>query len=240
MPSVQDDAGRARAHRRRRSRTLEKRLYLLESGPTGNGPASAVIANSTGCSSVYASTFPFNPYNDPWVNSLFQDTPATRQGHLRGPDARSAADDIRALRMARLELDDAYDPAVHDQSFRMLGWDQFTPQELALLPTVISIGGDGATYDIGFGALSRLLATSTPIKVLVLNTGRVLEHRRPGLDGEPHRPGLRPHALRRRARGQAGGPQGTRPDRRVPPERVRGADHHRAAGALPRRTSWST
>ena len=28
--------------------TLEKRLYLLESGPTGNGPASAVIANATG------------------------------------------------------------------------------------------------------------------------------------------------------------------------------------------------
>ena len=42
---------------------------------------------------------------------------------------------------------------------------------MALLPTVISMGGDGATYDIGFGALSRLLATQTPIKVVVLNTG---------------------------------------------------------------------
>ncbi len=40
-----------------------------------------------------------------------------------------------------------------------------------MLPTVISMGGDGATYDIGFGALSRLLATKTPIKVVVLNTG---------------------------------------------------------------------
>jgi len=36
---------------------------------------------------------------------------------------------------------------------------------------VISMGGDGATYDIGFGALSRLLVTETPIKVVVLNTG---------------------------------------------------------------------
>ena len=36
---------------------------------------------------------------------------------------------------------------------------------------MISIGGDGATYDIGFGALSRLLVTDTPIKVVVLNTG---------------------------------------------------------------------
>ena len=38
-------------------------------------------------------------------------------------------------------------------------------------PTIFSIGGDGATYDIGFGALSRLLATHTPIKVVVVNTG---------------------------------------------------------------------
>ncbi|MCK7496857.1 MAG: thiamine pyrophosphate-dependent enzyme [Comamonadaceae bacterium] len=33
------------------------------------------------------------------------------------------------------------------------------------------MGGDGATYDIGFGALSRLLITDTPVKVVVLNTG---------------------------------------------------------------------
>ena len=36
---------------------------------------------------------------------------------------------------------------------------------------MFSIGGDGATYDIGFGALSRLLSTKTPIKVIVVNTG---------------------------------------------------------------------
>jgi pyruvate-ferredoxin/flavodoxin oxidoreductase len=39
------------------------------------------------------------------------------------------------------------------------------------MPAVISIGGDGATYDIGFGALSRLLVTNTPLKIVVLNTG---------------------------------------------------------------------
>ena len=129
-----------------------------------------MIANATGCSSVYASTFPFNPYTDPWVNSLFQDTPAVAKGLFEGLTA-NATDDVKALRIARLELEDAYQPAIHDPYFRMFGWDKFTPQELALLPTAFSIGGDGATYDIGFGALSRLLATSTPIKVFVLNTG---------------------------------------------------------------------
>jgi pyruvate-ferredoxin/flavodoxin oxidoreductase len=150
--------------------TLEKQLFMLESGPTGAGPAASVIANATGCSSVYASTFPFNPYNDPWVNSLFQDTPAVAKGLFEGI-AQQATEDIRALRTAQLELDDEYDPQVHDKLFRTFGWNDFTSDELALLPTVFSIGGDGATYDIGFGALSRIISTSTPIKVVVLNTG---------------------------------------------------------------------
>jgi pyruvate-ferredoxin/flavodoxin oxidoreductase len=149
---------------------LEKRLYYYESGPTGNGPCGAVIANSTGCSSVYASSFPFNCYNDPWVNSLFQDAQPLAKGIFEGISAHTAGD-VQALRMARLELDDAYEPEKHDAVLRHLQWNQFTVEELGLMPTVMTIGGDGATYDIGFGALSRILVTDTPIKVLVLNTG---------------------------------------------------------------------
>jgi pyruvate-ferredoxin/flavodoxin oxidoreductase len=172
LPTVQNSESDPKRRDRiaRTVETLEKRLYLLESGPTGNGPASTVIANATGCSSVYASTFPFNPYNDPWVNSLFQDSPAVAKGIFEGLSAE-ASDGIRALRIAQLELDDNYDPQVHDRFFKLFGWAEFTPEELSLLPTVISMGGDGATYDIGFGALSRLLSTSTPIKVVVLNSG---------------------------------------------------------------------
>ena len=151
-------------------KTLEKRLYLHESGPSGNGPSSTVIANATGCSSVFASTFPFNPYNDPWVNSLFQDAPPLAKGIFEGLSA-AAVEDFRALRVARLDLEDNYDPARDDKFFKYFRWNQFSKDELALLPTVVSMGGDGATYDIGFGALSRLLVTDTPIKVVVLNSG---------------------------------------------------------------------
>ncbi len=149
---------------------LEKRLYLYESGPTGNGPAGAVIANSTGCSSVYASTFPFNCYTDPWVNSLFQDAQPLAKGIFEGIAAQ-LVDDVRALRVAHLELDDVYDPDKHGHALRYLSWEQFTPEERNLLPTILTIGGDGATYDIGFGAFSRILTSGTPIKILVLNTG---------------------------------------------------------------------
>jgi len=168
LASVTDAARKERIAKT--AKTLEKRLFNFETGPSGKGPAASVIANATGCSSVYASTFPFNPYNDPWVNSLFQDTPAVAKGLFEGL-AHEAVIDVVALRTAKLELADEYDPAVHDKVFRTLAWADFTQEELSLMPSVFSIGGDGATYDIGFGSLSRILSTSTPIKTLVLNTG---------------------------------------------------------------------
>lgn len=149
---------------------LERRLYLYEAGPTGNGPASTVIANATGCSSVYASTMPFNSYTDPWVNSLFQDAQPLAKGIFEGLSAQLVPD-VRMLRLARLELEDAYRADLHDPQLDMLSWEEFSTDELGLLPTVLTIGGDGASYDIGFGAMSRILVSDTPMKVLVLNSG---------------------------------------------------------------------
>ncbi len=149
---------------------LERHVYLLEGGPTGEGPAATVIANATGCSSVYASTMPFNPYRDPWVNSLFSDAQPLAKGLFEGVAAQ-AIDAVRALRIARLELADDYRPATHDSELEMLDWQSFTSEERTLLPNFLTVGGDGATYDIGFGALSRILTSGTPIKVMVLNTG---------------------------------------------------------------------
>ncbi len=149
---------------------LEHRLYLYESGPTGNGPAPTVIANSTGCSSVYASTVPFTPYLDPWVNGLFQDAQPLAVGIYEGLVSGLVAE-VRALRTAALELAGHYDPAVHDAALSTLSWRDFTPEELALVPVVLTISGDGAAFDIGFGALSRVLVGGTPIKSLVLDTG---------------------------------------------------------------------
>ena len=212
--------------------TLEKSLYLLESGPRGDGPASAVIANATGCSSVYASTFPFNPYTDPWVNSLFQDSPAVAKGVFEGLGA-DAVEHVRAAarRQARtrrqLRSAGARQGAAHAELGRVHA------EELATLPTVLSIGGDGATYDIGFGALSRVLSHFDADQGRGAQHRRLLQHRRPGLDRQPHRPGLRPRPLRRRPFGQAGTAQGARAHRRLPPERLRRAELRLDAGALP-------
>lgn len=149
---------------------LEASLYLLEGGPTGKGPATTVVANSTGCSSVYASTMPYNAFTDPWVNSLFQDAQPLAKGIYEGLATR-VVDLVKAIRTAKLELADGYDPSVHDKELATLEWADFTSDEMTLLPTVLTIGGDGASYDIGFGALSRILSSPTPVKIMVLDTG---------------------------------------------------------------------
>ena len=146
---------------------LDNRLYRYE-GPGGsNGPAGTVVANSTGCSSVYASTAPYNSYQEPWVNGLFQDAQPLAKGIFEGL-AADLSSDVLAMRQARAILDGtALDKIPTDAP----EWKQFTDDELALMPAVMSISGDGAAYDIGFGALSRVLASGTPLKMLILNTG---------------------------------------------------------------------
>jgi len=86
------------------------------------------IVASTGCNTVFGSTYPFNPYLVPWTNSLFENAPADALG-------------IRAR------------------------WNQAGHPERRLWV----VGGDGAMYDIGFQALSRMVASGADIKVMVLD-----------------------------------------------------------------------
>jgi pyruvate-ferredoxin/flavodoxin oxidoreductase len=168
--NTDNDAAARLAHLNELIAVLEARLYLYEGGPTGRGPATTVIANSTGCSSVYASTMPFTPYTDPWVNSLFQDAQPLAVGIYEGLVSQLVPE-VRATRAARLELADAFDPERDGRRLATISWRDFTPAELRLLPAMLTVSGDGAAFDIGFGAMSRVLAGGTPIKAIVLNTG---------------------------------------------------------------------
>jgi pyruvate-ferredoxin/flavodoxin oxidoreductase len=113
---------------------------------------------------------PFSPYLDPWVNGLFQDAQPLASGIFEGV-VSALISEVKALRIAKLELAGRYNPEIHDAELRTLSWRDFTPEERALIPAVLTISGDGAAYDIGFGAMSRVLASGTPIKALVLDTG---------------------------------------------------------------------
>jgi pyruvate-ferredoxin/flavodoxin oxidoreductase len=140
-----------------------------ESGPSGAGRAPLGMANSTGCSSVWGSTYPYNPYPFPWVNHLFQDSPSIAIG-LFEAHMRKMADNFSAIRRAELLRTRSYDAAKHEPELATLTWAQFTDDEFALCPPIIAMGGDGAMLDIGFQNLSRLLASGKPIRVVVLDT----------------------------------------------------------------------
>jgi pyruvate-ferredoxin/flavodoxin oxidoreductase len=157
---------------RRVTQLLEKLRYLkwqYTDGKTGNGRAEMGIINATGCTSVWGSTFPYNPYPFPWASHLFQDSPSVAMGIFEG-HMRKMAEGFKAIRHAKLELDGQYNAVEHDAFFTYFDWKQFSDEEWRLCPPVVSVGGDGAMYDIGFQNLSRALASGMPIKVLVLDT----------------------------------------------------------------------
>ncbi len=148
---------------------LKHLRWQYTDGVTRRGRASMGIINSTGCTSVWASTYPFNPYPFPWANNLFQDSPSTAMGLFEGHMSRMA-DGFRAVRMAELELNGGYNKQKHEEYFTYFNWKQFTDEEFHLCPPVVAIGGDGAMFDIGFQNLSRMMMSGKPVKVLILDT----------------------------------------------------------------------
>ena len=143
--------------------------WLYTEGQTRQGRAEMGIINATGCTSVWGSTYPYNPYPFPWANHLFQDSPSIALGVFQGHMTKMA-DGFKAIRQTELELAGEYRAQEHDEFFTYFNWQKFNEEEWLLCPPVVSVGGDGAMYDIGFQNLSRVLMTEMPIKVMVLDT----------------------------------------------------------------------
>ncbi|OOZ38255.1 hypothetical protein BOW53_16120 [Solemya pervernicosa gill symbiont] len=87
------------------------------------------------------------------------------EGHMA-----KMADGFKAIRMVELELAGKYSEEKHDGFFKYFSWKDFSDEEFQLSPPVVSVGGDGAMYDIGFQNLSRMMMSGMPIKVMVLDT----------------------------------------------------------------------
>jgi pyruvate-ferredoxin/flavodoxin oxidoreductase len=124
------------------------------------------MLNATGCSSVWGSTFPFNPYPFPWSNHLFQDAASVAMGVFEGHMCKMA-DGFKAIRLAQRELTGE---GPDDDWLNYFNWRHFSDEEWELCPPVVAVGGDGAMYDIGFQNLSRAMMSGKPIKVLILDT----------------------------------------------------------------------
>ncbi len=148
---------------------LKQLKWKYTDGITGQGRSKMGMSNATGCTSVWGSTYPFNPYPFPWANHLFQDSTSMAMGVFEGHMSKMA-EGFKAIRKAELELQGKYKAEQHDEYFTYFNWNHFTDEEWHLCPPVVALGGDGAMYDIGFQNLSRMMASGKPIKVVVVDT----------------------------------------------------------------------
>jgi pyruvate-ferredoxin/flavodoxin oxidoreductase len=159
-----------------------------------------LVANATGCSSIYGGNLPTTPYTTnrdgrgpAWSNSLFEDNAEFGFGFRMALDAHVAA--ARALverlaskvgeKLAReiLGADQKTEAGIADQRDRVaalkkkLG-DVKTAEARRLVSladylvkkSVWLVGGDGWAYDIGYGGLDHVLASRRDVNVLVMDT----------------------------------------------------------------------
>ncbi|MEE4217921.1 MAG: 2-oxoacid:acceptor oxidoreductase family protein [Xanthomonadales bacterium] len=143
--------------------------WRYEKGPGGRGRAHMGFANSTGCTSIWGATYPFNPYPFPWTSHLFQDSPSVAVGLFEG-HMRKMGDGFISVRRAQKLLDDRYDAEADEAFFADFDWQQFSDDEFALCPPLFAVGGDGAMMDIGLQNLSRLMTSGKPVRVVVVDT----------------------------------------------------------------------
>ena len=160
-----------------------------------------MIANATGCSSIYGASFPASPYcknadghGPAWANSLFEDFCEFGLGMKLGSDrarmtvaklmeqglaCTCCTDEMKALFTQWLEnkedakvtreVADKLIPLCEacscDVCKGLVEYKTFIPARCQWI-----IGGDGASYDIGYGGLDHVLASGENVNILVLDT----------------------------------------------------------------------
>jgi pyruvate-ferredoxin/flavodoxin oxidoreductase len=160
----------------------------------------AIIANATGCSSIYGGNLPTAPWaqtpdgrGPAWSNSLFEDNAEFGFGFRLTLDKhrefacellRKLGDTVgRDLADALLHADQSTEAGIAEQRQRVAtlraklqGLDSFEARQLdTLAATLVAksvwiVGGDGWAYDIGYGGLDHVLASGRNVNVLVLDT----------------------------------------------------------------------
>ena len=142
-----------------------------------------VIANATGCSSIYGGSMPSMPYSLPWASSLFEDNAEYGYGmKIANLYAKQKIESIMNKNMNNpnqkwfklwLENKDNYD--ISKEVYDNLDDSTLPPELLPLKDNILKksiwmIGGDGWAYDIGFSGIDHVLASNDNVNILVLDT----------------------------------------------------------------------
>jgi len=110
--------------------------------------------------------------DDPALNNLSaleiveSDNPCTTATEVFERDAAAFARLFAAIRIASLEIDDNYNPAIHDSWFASFDWQAFSAAEMQLVTRVVALVSADYLAGEGLKSLSRLLGSRLPIHVL--------------------------------------------------------------------------
>ncbi len=142
-------------------------------GKTAEGMSVMAMAAHTGCNTVYGSTPPNNPHPYPWMNSLFQD--GATIGWLMGESfiKDHSFQSVVPERLADYLLSDMTEVFDEKDYFHYTHFsDTFmTDQEIAEMPKVWVVGGDGGMGDIGYQNVSKAVLQNRPnVKMLLMDT----------------------------------------------------------------------
>ena len=145
-----------------------------------------VIANATGCSSIYGGSTPSTPYSIPWANSLFEDNAEFGLGMLLSYEKnRNRIETImtHSLESVKEEEKELFKNWLDNKDDFKITYDIASKLDKMEIPndlkslinyiparSVWCIGGDGWAYDIGFGGIDHVLSSNKNIKILVLDT----------------------------------------------------------------------
>jgi pyruvate-ferredoxin/flavodoxin oxidoreductase len=159
-----------------------------------------VIANATGCSSIYGGNLPATPYTTnehglgpAWSNSLFEDnaefglgfrlTIDQHEEQARGLLKKMNGQIGNGLTEAILSADQSTEPGIFEQRERVHELKQLLEKsdtsdakmlhslaDYLVRKSVWIFGGDGWAYDIGYGGLDHVLASGRDVNILVMDT----------------------------------------------------------------------
>jgi len=160
----------------------------------------ALIANATGCSSIYGGNLPTTPWSKnsdgrgpAWANSLFEDNAEFGLGFRLSIDKQTEfarelvlqlgtqiGDELASAILAASQKDEA---DIYEQrqrvsllKERLQGKTSLEAKQLLALADLLVkksvwiVGGDGWAYDIGYGGLDHVIASGKNVNLLVLDT----------------------------------------------------------------------
>ncbi len=138
-----------------------------------------IIANATGCSSIYGSSVPSFPYTVPWASSLFEDNAEYGYGILNGINItrnkiKKYMEEYPHNKTFKKWLNNMNDYNICKEVYKEIDYKKH-PYLLEMQAYIIPksmwiVGGDGFAYDIGYDGIDHVLSKKDNINIMVLDT----------------------------------------------------------------------